>query len=291
MNQGHPVYRPFPSAFPVWLAMRILVVVGGARQALTAAGIAKACGLSPHALVRRDRSGMPDGAPAIFRALPVAAIREHGPRRPPTGGMVMAWIIRRSSTALPRFRIFCEGTSPLLMHNGRLVDPLDTVVKQIKVVSGKLRKTDDDHAEMAHLEWLGGIYFQEEAGPFIPAPNLQKCLVEGARLSKDGKKVERGVLIETMVIPVQYNGPRDPDKMFADKRFVHRAPVKVGTARVMRTRPVFPQWTLEATGQFDSAVINLADLRNAAETAGSMIGLGDGRPTYGRFISKLDGDQ
>jgi hypothetical protein len=175
------------------------------------------------------------------------------------------------------------------MHNGRLVDPLDTVVKQIRVVSAKRRKTDDDHAEMAHLEWLGGIYFQPEVGPFIPAPNLQKCLVEGARLSKDGKKIERGVFIETMVIPLRYDGPRDPETLFADKRFVHRTPVKVGTARVMRTRPVFPRWAAEATGQFDSAVIDLADLRNAAATAGSMIGLGDGRPTYGRFITTLEG--
>jgi hypothetical protein len=191
---------------------------------------------------------------------------------------------------VPRFNMVCEGTTPLLMHNGRLVDPLDTVVKQIRVVSAKQRKTDDDHAEMAHLEWLGGIYFQDEVGPFIPAPNLLKCVVEGARLSKDGKKIERGVFFETMVIPVQYDGPRDPEKLFADKRFVHRAPVKVGTARVMRTRPVFTHWRVAATGQFDSTVINLADLRNAARTAGSMIGLGDGRPTYGRFACTLEGD-
>ncbi|MGI5213839.1 hypothetical protein [Plantactinospora sp. CA-290183] len=172
-----------------------------------------------------------------------------------------------------------------------MIDPLDTLVKQIRAVSTKARKTDQDHAEMAHLEWLGGIYFQPETGPFIPGPNLLKSLVEGARLSKDGKKVERGVLIDTMFIPLQYEGPRSPQELFEDKRFVHRAPVKVGTSRVMRTRPVFPQWSLEATGQFDGTVINLADLRNAAETAGSMIGLGDGRPTYGRFTCTLEGDQ
>jgi hypothetical protein len=185
--------------------------------------------------------------------------------------------------------IACEGTSPLLMHNGRLVDPLDTVVKQIRMVSAKRRKTDDDHAEMAHLEWLGGMYFQPGVGPFIPAPNLQKCLVEGARLSKDGKKIERGVFIETMTVPVSYDGPRELEKLFADRRFVHRAPVKVGMNRVMRTRPVFPRWGLHATGMFDPTVIDLADLCNAAQVAGSMIGLGDGRPTYGRFTCTLEG--
>jgi hypothetical protein len=190
---------------------------------------------------------------------------------------------------LSKFTITCEGTSPLLMHNARLVDPLDTVVKQIRQVSGKRKKTDDDHAEIAHLEWLGAMYFQPDVGPYIPAPNLQKCLVEGARLSKDGKKIERGVFIETMTVPVQYTGPRELKELFNDRRFVHRAPVKVGMSRVMRTRPVFAQWTLQATGMFDSTVIDLADLRNAAQVAGSMIGLGDNRPTYGRFTCTLEG--
>lgn len=191
---------------------------------------------------------------------------------------------------MPRFTITCEGMSPLLMHNARLVDPLDTVVKEIRKVSSKMKKTDDDHAEIAHLEWIGGIYFQAEVGPFVPAPNLQKSLVEGARLSKDGKKIERGVLIETMMIPVEYDGPRDLDTLYADKRFVHRAPVKVTTSRVMRTRPVFPRWSLTTTGMYDGSVINLEDLRKAAQTAGAMIGLGDGRPTYGRFACTLEGE-
>lgn len=174
------------------------------------------------------------------------------------------------------------------MHNARLIDPLDPISKKIRAVSGKMRKTDDDHAELAHLEWLGGIYFHAETGPFIPAPNLHKAIVEGARLKKDGKKVERGVLLETMLIPVQYDGPRDLETLFNDKRFVHRAPVKVMSARVMRTRPVFPAWTLKAIGHFDSAQIDEADLRHAAATAGVMIGLGDNRPTYGRFTTTLD---
>ena len=189
---------------------------------------------------------------------------------------------------MPRFTIICDGTAPLLMHNARLVDPLDTVAKQIKAVSGKLRKTDEDHEEMARLEWLGGIYFLPDTGPFMPGTNLQKCIIEGARLNKDGKKIERGVFLESIAIPVQYDGPRDLEHMYADKRFVHRAPVKVGMVRVMRTRPIIPHWRIETTGQFDPTVINLSDLRTAVEAAGSMIGIGDFRPTYGRFLSKLE---
>lgn len=187
--------------------------------------------------------------------------------------------------------ITCVGTAPLLMHSGRLIDPLDTVSKKIKEVSGKRNKTDDDHAEMAQLEWLGGLYFLSEVGPFIPAMNLQKSLIEGARLTRGGKKVERGVLIETVFIPLGYDGPREPGELYQDKRFVHRAPVKVMTARVMRTRPQFPEWTLRAYGQLDTGVLNLAELQQAAQQAGAMIGLGDGRPTFGRFTSTVEAVQ
>jgi hypothetical protein len=177
------------------------------------------------------------------------------------------------------------------MHSGRLIDPLDTVAKQIKAASGKRNKTDDDHAELAQLEWLGGLYYMAEIGPFVPALNLQKCLIEGARLSRDGKKVERGVLIETVFIPLEYDGPREPTEMYTDKRFVHRAPVKVMTSRVMRTRPQFWEWRLRAYGQLDSGVIDLVDLRQAADQAGAMIGLGDGRPTFGRFTCTVQAVQ
>lgn len=190
---------------------------------------------------------------------------------------------------MPRFKIVIQGRSPLLMHNARLVDPLDPVVKQIKEVSSKAKKTDDDHELMGHLEWMGGMYFDPEVGPFLPAPNLQKSIVEGARLSKAGKKIERGVLIETMMIPIQdYGGPRDLDGMYGEKSLVHRAPVKVGMSRVMRTRPVFPTWSLTATGMYDKSVINFAELQAAGATAGQMIGLGDGRPTYGRYQCEME---
>jgi hypothetical protein len=191
--------------------------------------------------------------------------------------------------ALPGFVISCIGKAPLLMHNGRLIDPLDTIVKQIHEVSSKTRKTDDDHWEMAKLEWLGGIYYEREVGPFIPAWNLQKSIVEGARLSRDGKKIERGVVFDSVVLPLEYDGPRDPIELFEDKQFVSRMPVRVSSARVMRTRPRFKKWRLKASGQYDGSVLDLADLRRAADMAGAMIGLGDSRPAFGRFTAEVEG--
>ena len=182
----------------------------------------------------------------------------------------------------------CRGTSPLLMHNGRLVDPLDPIVKKIKEVSSKRAKTDQDHEDMAKLEWVGGIYFDASVGPFIPAPNLMKCLVESARLSRNGKKIERGLFFETIMIPLVYDGPRDLETLYNAGSFRHRVPVTINKAKVMRTRPVFTQWAFRAEGAFDGAVLDFTHLVSAARTAGQMIGLGDCRPLYGRFTCELE---
>jgi len=195
---------------------------------------------------------------------------------------VPATALRRSAT-LPRFLVTCQGRSPLIMHNGRLVDPLDTITKKIKEVSSKRAKTDEDHEEMAKLEWLGGIYFDASVGPFVPAPNMLKCLIEGARLNKSGKQIERGVFLETITIPLVYDGPRELETLYITTGFRHRVPVTIGKAKVMRTRPIFNEWGLRAHGMFDGSVINFANLQTAARMAGQMIGLCDGRPLYGRF--------
>lgn len=190
--------------------------------------------------------------------------------------------------AMPRFRITCIGTHTLLMHNARLSNPLDDIAKAMKRISAKRTKTEDDYEEMARLEHAGGLYLDADAGPFIPGQNFERCLVDAARITKAGKKIERGVFIDTDVNPVSYTGPRDVAGLWADENFRHSASVKVGQVRVTRTRPQFRQWAVDAAGEYDAAVINLDELREIAGTAGRMIGLGDWRPRFGRFTAEVE---
>ena len=187
-----------------------------------------------------------------------------------------------------RFRISMTGTTPLLMHSSRLADPLDPVAKALKRVTGKRVKTDEDHEEMARIEHAGGLYLDDPLGPYVPGENVARCLVEAARITKSGKKIEQGVVIDTDVNPLVYRGPRDPDGLWADENFRHRASVKIGQQRVMRTRPLFREWEVYADGIYDPAIINLGDLGEIAETAGARIGLGDWRPRFGRFTATVE---
>lgn len=181
------------------------------------------------------------------------------------------------------FEIIIRGTSKLLMHNGRLSNPLDPSAKAMKRVSGKRNKTDEDHEEMARLEFLGALYYDGDIGPYIPADNIWRALYDAAKKSKRGPKVKEGVFVSSDVNPLAYTGPRDENALWADSNFRLMASVKVGTSRVMRCRPMFAEWSTSALGMLDESIIDLHELQQIAETAGLVIGLGDWRPRYGRF--------
>jgi len=50
------------------------------------------------------------------------------------------------------------GTSPLLMHNPRMVDPEFEINRQLKPLTKKTKKTDEDLRQIGMLEWYGGMY-------------------------------------------------------------------------------------------------------------------------------------
>lgn len=186
------------------------------------------------------------------------------------------------------FEIVLQGTGALLMHSSRLSNPLDPAAKALKRVSAKRTKTDEDHLEMARLEHAGGLYHDASFGPFIPGENIARALVDGAKLTKRGVKVTRGVFISSDVNPLSYDGPRDLEGLWEDPNFRHMASVKVGTARVMRCRPTFSNWAVQAQGVLDTEVLELDELADIATTAGQLIGLGDWRPRFGRFEAKVE---
>lgn len=184
-----------------------------------------------------------------------------------------------------RLQLSGDGDEPLIVHNGLLADREYEWTRKLSEVTGKRKKTDEDHAEVARLEWRGSLYYDEAIGPYLPGDNVRRCLLDAARLSKEGKTIERGVLRVSRKNALAYDGPRTPEKMWADPRFQHRAIVKVGMSKVVRTRPKFVGWSATVQVDYDSAIIDGRDLRRIAEAAGQYIGIGDGRPFYGgRFV-------
>ena len=186
-----------------------------------------------------------------------------------------------------------QGTSPLLMHNPRMVDPEFDLNRQIKAITGKRKKTDEDLRQIETLEWYGGLYTAPNGNgkPCVvqPTSKVRKCLVNTARISKSGKMVERALSFADLNVPLVYEGPKDIDAIFADKAFHSRLSVGVGNKRIMRVRPQFFPWALSVSGLFiEDAGLNIDDLIRIVEMAGLVEGIGDNRVNgYGRFVGKV----
>lgn len=184
-----------------------------------------------------------------------------------------------------KVRLVGTGTRPLLMHNVRLASPLNAYAKKLKALNSKRVKTDEDRLEIARVEWEGGLYFDEAVGPYIPGANLFASLIEGARLLKAGKKIERGLSVTELVLPLIYRGPRDINSLWGngESEHVDMQMAKVQTSRVERCRAIFREWSFEAELLLDPSIIEFAEFEAVANNAGAFSGLGDYRKLYGRY--------
>lgn len=177
-----------------------------------------------------------------------------------------------------------EGV-PLLLHNERLANPMDEVAKAMKTISSKRSKSEDDFAELARLEFQGGVYELPNGRIGIPAWNVQRSLQDGARINRLGKAIERGLTIMSPdVVPLTHSGPDTAEKMWKAGHYDQRS-VKVGTSKVTRTRPSLRDWSTTVKFHLDTEILDLDQIKLVADKAGLLCGLGDYRPRYGRFTA------
>jgi len=174
------------------------------------------------------------------------------------------------------------GIKPLLMQGDALADPLNPITKAHKAVTAKKQKTQEDYEWLAESEWRAGLYFDDELGPYIPSFNLEAAITEGARLSKKGKDIERGLEVITDRARLEYEGPRTIKGLW-DARFYDVRSVVVGGKRVMRYRPKFNAWSAQFDVAIDTEILDDHRVIAYVETAGRYCGLGTYRKKFGRF--------
>ena len=187
-----------------------------------------------------------------------------------------------------------EGIAPLLMNNSQMADPLNDFSKKIaaiRAISSK-KRTDEDLAEMLRLQWYGGLYVDDEGHPCIPGENLEQMLVEGGKKFRKGPQFKAAVLVDGN-IRVEYSGPQTPDALWKDSNFRKVSMVPTGkSGRAQVCYPMFSEWAIEFTIEYDAEQINGDDIVNAMEAQGKRGGLGAWRPKHGRFkvivISRSD---
>lgn len=173
------------------------------------------------------------------------------------------------------------SSAPLIMHNGQLADPTNKWVKLMKQITAKKKKTDADYEEMARLEFFGSLYMSAE-GPVIPSQCIEATLTNAAKKRSEGPVAKSGIFCDTHA-KLEYSGPRAADELWKDERFRFANLVVVGRARVVRTRPIFSEWSTVINVAYDDEQVNLAAMDEWARIGGSIIGLLDWRPKFGRF--------
>ena len=190
-----------------------------------------------------------------------------------------------------KYRVTCTGTRPLLMHNERLASSLDPYTKQIKTITDKRSKmTDDDLIAKYRLEFEGGMYWDAETGPVIPGKCLFASIQGAARTTRNGKDIERGVVVTDFQMPLIYDGPRTVEGLWGDgtSKWVDVRLVGLNNKRVDRCRPIFPEWAIEAEILLDETVLNPETFELILQRAGMIEGLGDYRKLYGRYEVEFD---
>lgn len=187
---------------------------------------------------------------------------------------------------MKELKLKLKGKAPLIMQSCILANPLHPMSKEIKKITGLRKKTDDDLEALLKLKFLGSIYWDEKLGPFIPGENLDRAYFDAAKEMKLGKKFTQAALIVEDKLPLVYEGPREPEKLYDNLNFVDTRLVKIGTSRVAMSRPIFKIWALNATLAFNEELIDERDVRQITSFVGRQ-GLGTFRRRFGKFTAEV----
>lgn len=180
-----------------------------------------------------------------------------------------------------KFQLTSE--SPLILHNGQTIDPLNKFAKELKQISGKRAKTDADFEAMMKLEWYASLYVDGDR-ICVPGEVVEAALIGGAKKHKLGSQAKAGLFVVDNII-LQFDGfDLSIDELWKRDQNRFTKSVRIGASRVMRTRFWVQQWQGCVEIAYDPGLLNPQQVSDIIKTAGEVVGICDWRPKFGRFI-------
>lgn len=183
------------------------------------------------------------------------------------------------ATALPyRIAVTVKGTSPLLFHRW------DSDSVETKRLSGKnsaAKRTDDIESFVYRVPTRQG---SKRLGHIaLPGEYVRQSLIGAARYRQDPRSPRKSAMDLYKAGVVALTELCDLGQ--SDWDFIHRSRVQIQRAAVTRARPAFlPGWEAVCLLEvLTPEYITPADLYETIAIAGRLIGVGDFRPTYGRY--------
>ena len=179
------------------------------------------------------------------------------------------------------------GIDTLLQNNPQMSDPLNRYSKEMKQISGKRKKTDDDIVAMREIELRAKMYWDEEIGVYVPSSWVTASIqgVSWSRAKIKKADIRAAVFVTEPKLQLTYDGMetvKAPLDIVKNDRFHRVMSLKQGQVRVVKAAPQFAKWSFAAEIEFDPEIINEAELKSLIEYGAAYGGFGDFRPTFGR---------
>jgi hypothetical protein len=176
------------------------------------------------------------------------------------------------------------GTVPLLMHNKRTANPLDPMTRQLSLLSGKRKKSKEELIELSKLEFMAALNVDDDGNYIIPCEQIEMMIAcngyTSCRISKNDSLCS--IAVENPFILDSFDGPAKSTERVNDPDCLDVRSVVISKKRIMRTRPIFRNWTAIGTIYYGSPY-DESRLKKVLERSQDT-GLGDFRPKFGRFL-------
>ena len=183
------------------------------------------------------------------------------------------------------------GTRPLIMARGETANPFDKQSREIKRLTQKKGKSDEDYDAIARLQFAAAMYYDPDLGPYIPVDNLWKCCQEGASVYREGPKVKSNVIVKGFVgKEIDPGGsqlmdgdgkvfPKDLGVLYAKHCFLKMG--KLQKKSILTSRPKFDSWSCDLLVEFTE--IDKARVIDYFIVAGRLKAICAWRPQNGQF--------
>lgn len=185
-------------------------------------------------------------------------------------------------------KICWKGTTPLIMHSCQCVNPLHPLSKEMKKLTSKRNKTEEDLVALSDLEWQSGAYYKEDIGLYVPCENIEATLFNAAKAYKQGTNFQKYTQVTDLYIPLDYGENLTLEQLIADPNHRDVRPMTVQRSKIMRTRPRFNTWKITFNLMYEETKLDLDQIVQALEYAGQYVGLCDSRPKYGKFVATVE---
>lgn len=185
-------------------------------------------------------------------------------------------------------KVTWKGTTPLIMHSCKCVNPLHPISIEMKKYTSKKKKTEDDLIKIADLEWEAGAYWDDKIGLYIPCENIEATIKNGAKPNKKGSDIEKYCNVTELCVPLNYGASLSKEELIKDYNYRDTRPMTVMRAKILRTRPRFNNWQISFNMTYEESKIDVEVIRQAIEYAGAYVGLCDSRPKYGKFVAVIE---